>query len=179
MSEISCVEVTMDSAICKQFVVLYPEWAEVHEDRSKSVKAWKAGRFLRYTLEAMNRMPERLTSLPDGLRWLVVAPHNDDEVIAVGGILSLLQESEQHRHVSFVTGSATADPKSYEGIRWQEALASADRFGFSWSAWELKDGSVGIQPDEFEANFNKDYKDFSPDIVLCPFLRIIIAITKV
>src|SRR5690349_15928527 len=66
-----------------------------------------ATRFLRRIHRLTHRMPVRLRTV-ERQRVLVVAPHPDDEVIAVGGTLALHQRASSEVLTLYVTLDAPA-----------------------------------------------------------------------
>src|SRR5215813_7381333 len=96
-----------------------------------------ATRFLRSIHRVTHRMPIKLRAI-EKQRVLVVAPHPDDEVIAVGGNLALHQRLGSEVLTLFVTLDAPAvnvDRKS-------EAERVARLLGFDHRFLAFPDGSV-------------------------------------
>src|SRR5262249_10933236 len=84
-----------------------------------------ATRFLRRIHRITHRMPVKLRTLKKR-RILVVAPHPDDEVIAVGGSLALHKQLRSEVLTLFVSQDQPPDA----GIRMAEAARVATLLGF-------------------------------------------------
>jgi len=104
-----------------------------------------ATRFLRRIHRVTHRMPVKLRAV-EKQRVLVVAPHPDDEVIAVGGTLALDQRAGSEVLTLFVTLDAPAADGSI--VRKGEAERAARLLGFEPRFLGFPDGSVSLhEPD--------------------------------
>ena len=89
-----------------------------------------ATRFLRRIHRITHRMPVKLRAI-EKQRVLVVAPHPDDEVIAIGGNLALHQRLGSEVLTLFVTLDAPL-PMSAEKARPSASLAFSGSITASW-----------------------------------------------
>jgi LmbE family N-acetylglucosaminyl deacetylase len=123
-------------------------------------------------------LPEIWTAPPSG-RALFVAPHPDDEVCGVGGILALHRLQGDPVHCLFLTDGINGDPQARHGdaaalarMRRAEASAAATRLG----GVEL---AFLALPDDFEVT-ERDLRDvaaqlarrieqIAPDILYVPW----------
>lgn len=91
------------------------------------------------------------------MKYLVLAPHPDDESIGCGGTILSLTEREHQVDVCFVTG---------ESPRVEEAEVACNILGVSNKFFlHMTDGAVDVTPELFEQlkTFGEEY-----DIILCP-----------
>src|SRR5437870_4562624 len=100
-----------------------------------------ATRFLRRIHRITHRMPVKLRAV-EKQRVLVVAPHPDDEAIAIGGNLALHQRAGSDVITLFVT----LEPPAADGtiIRKGEAERAARLLGFDHRFLGFPDGSVSL-----------------------------------
>ena len=98
-----------------------------------------ATRFLRSIHRITHRMPVKLRAI-EKQRVLVVAPHPDDEVIAVGGNLALHQRLGSEVLTLFVTLDAPAADVGRKG----EAERVARLLGFDHRFLGFPDGSISL-----------------------------------
>lgn len=69
-------------------------------------------------------------SIVAGQRWLVLAPHPDDETLATGGLLQRLRASGASAHVALLTdGGANPWPQRWLERRWRLDAAARARWG--------------------------------------------------
>ena len=92
-------------------------------------------------LEAQAMAPlEAAALVPAGRRAVVVAPHPDDEVLAVGGLLAQLASLSRDMLIVAVTDGTASHPGSTE---WPEQRLAAERPLESRRAWD----SLGLHVD--------------------------------
>src|SRR5258707_12412854 len=96
-----------------------------------------ATRFLRSIHRVTHRMPVKLRAI-EKQRVLVVAPHPDDEVIAVGGNLALHQRLGSEVLTLFIT----LDGPAATAVRKGEAERAARLLGFDHRVLAFPDGLV-------------------------------------
>lgn len=125
-----------------------------------------ATRFLRRIHRITHRMPVRLRSV-ERQRVVVVAPHPDDESIAVGGTLALHRRVGSEVAVLFVTN----DPPRPDGswLRRPEAEAAAEILGFRPRFLGFPDGRTSRHEEEIAIAVADALRELEPDVVLCPF----------
>jgi len=125
-----------------------------------------ATRFLCRIHRITHRMPVRLRSI-EKQRVLVVAPHPDDEVIAVGGNLALHQRAGSEVLTLFVTLEAPSADGSI--IRQGEAQRAARLLGFDYRFLGFPDGSVSLHEAAVARAIADAIRSFRPDVIYCPF----------
>jgi LmbE family N-acetylglucosaminyl deacetylase len=125
-----------------------------------------ATRFLRRIHRITHRMPVRLRSV-EKQRVLVVAPHPDDEVIAVGGNLALHQRAGSDVLTLFVTLDKAAADGSI--VRKGEAERVARLLGFDHRFLGFPDGSVSLHEAGVARAIADEIRSFRPDVIYCPF----------
>jgi LmbE family N-acetylglucosaminyl deacetylase len=125
-----------------------------------------ATRFLRRVHRITHRMPVRLRGI-QRQRVLVVAPHADDESIAVGGTLALYRRAGADVTALFVT----SDPPGADGTspRKREAAAAAEVLGHDVRFLGFTDGQASLQEEGIAAALAEAIRELRPEIVLCPF----------
>jgi N-acetylglucosamine malate deacetylase 1 len=121
---------------------------------------YTATRFLRRIHRITHRMPVKLRTIGKQ-RVLVVAPHPDDEVIAVGGNLAL----HQHLGNDVLTLFVTLDTPVRKG----EAERVARLLGFDHRFLGLPDGSVSLHEPQLTRMIADAIRSFRPDVIYCPF----------
>jgi N-acetylglucosamine malate deacetylase 1 len=121
---------------------------------------YTATRFLRRIHRITHRMPVKLRTIGKQ-RALVVAPHPDDEVIAVGGNLAL----HQHLGNDVLTLFVTLDTP----IRKGEAERVARLLGFDHRFLGFPDGSVSLHEPRLTRTIADAIRSFRPDVIYCPF----------
>lgn len=119
-----------------------------------------ATRFLRSIHRITHRMPVRLRAI-EKQRVLVVAPHPDDEVIAVGGNLALHQRLGSDVLTLFVTLDTP--------VRRGEAERVAHLLGFDHRFLAFPDGSVSLHEPALARAIADAIRSFRPEIIYCPF----------
>jgi N-acetylglucosamine malate deacetylase 1 len=123
-----------------------------------------ATRFLRSIHRITHRMPVKLRAI-EKQRVLVLAPHPDDEVIAVGGNLALHQRLGSEVLTLFVTLDAPAADVGRRG----EAERVAHLLGFDHRFLAFPDGSVSSHEPAVTRAIAEAIRSFRPDIIYCPF----------
>lgn len=106
-----------------------------------------------------------------GLKVLIIAPHQDDEVIGCGGLIAKLISQGHHvsvQHVFSGNSNVSDDPHNAKSIRQEEAKKAAKYLGYSvLTNFDILDRSfpaTNVLIDRLIACFNV----FKPDIVCCP-----------
>jgi LmbE family N-acetylglucosaminyl deacetylase len=123
-----------------------------------------ATRFLRSIHRVTHRMPIRLRAI-EKQRVLVVAPHPDDEVIAVGGNLALHQLVGSEVLTLFVT----SDTPAADVGRKLEAERAARLLGFDHRFLGFPDGSISLHEPEVTRVIAGVIRTFRPEVIYCPF----------
>jgi N-acetylglucosamine malate deacetylase 1 len=123
-----------------------------------------ATRFLRSIHRITHRMPVSLRAI-EKQRVLVVAPHPDDEVIAVGGNLALHQRLGSEVLTLFVT----QDPPPATLVRKCEAERVARLLGFDHRFLAFPDGSISLHEPALARVIAQAIHSFSPEVIYCPF----------
>jgi LmbE family N-acetylglucosaminyl deacetylase len=123
-----------------------------------------AMRFLRSIHRITHRMPIKLRAI-EKQRVLVVAPHPDDEVIAVGGNLALHQRVGSDVLTLFVTLDAPAADVGRKG----EAERVANLLGFDHRFLAFPDGSVSLHEPAVAGAIADAIRSFRPEVIYCPF----------
>ncbi|NRA65421.1 MAG: PIG-L family deacetylase [Pseudobacteriovorax sp.] len=136
---------------------------------SHRIKQWGADRLLKATYRVTQRMPLEVVQPPPGAKWLVIAPHNDDEVIGAGGLLSRLPGIPSSLCVLFVTGNEDADADQDTKTRWQESEQVRQIVGFKSQHLAFDDGAVERRADELSRVLASKIKEYPPDFIITPF----------
>jgi len=123
-----------------------------------------ATRFLRRIHRITHRMPVKLRAM-DKQRVLVLAPHPDDEVIAVGGNLALHQRLGSEVLTLFVTLDAPAVNVARKG----EAQRVARLLGFDHRFLGFPDGSLSLHEPALIRAIADTIRSFRPEVIYCPF----------
>ncbi len=97
---------------------------------------------------------------------LVLAPHNDDEVLGVGGTISKYVKSGHDVYVCEVTSGSMYETLQNEAKRAHEYLGIKDTFFLNLPVGKLK----VTEPYEINAKVNEIVKKVRPEIVYLPFL---------
>ena len=121
-----------------------------------------ATRFLRRIHRITHRMPVKLRAI-EKQRVLVMAPHPDDEVIAVGGNLALHQRLGSEvltLFVSLETPTAPAAPVVRKG----EAERVARLLGFDHRFLAFPDGSISLHEPAVTRVIADAIRSFRPDV---------------
>jgi len=125
-----------------------------------------ATRFLRRIHRLTHRMPVKLRAV-QRQRVLVVAPHPDDEAIAIGGSLALHQRVGSDVLTLFVTLDAPAADGSI--VRKGEAEHAARLLGFDFRFLNFPDGSVSLHEPAVARSIADAIRSFRPEVIFCPF----------
>jgi N-acetylglucosamine malate deacetylase 1 len=125
-----------------------------------------ATRFLRRIHRLTHRMPVKLREIHKQ-RVLMVAPHPDDEVIAVGGNLALHQRAGSEMLTLFVTLDAPASDGTI--VRKVEAERVARMLGFDHRFLNFPDGSISLHEPAVSRSIADAIRSFRPDVIYCPF----------
>jgi N-acetylglucosamine malate deacetylase 1 len=123
-----------------------------------------ATRFLGSIHRITHRMPVKLRAI-EKQRALVVAPHPDDEVIAVGGNLALHQRLGSEVLTLFVTLDAPAATVVRKG----EAERVARLLGFDYRFLAFPDGSISLHEPAVAGVIADAIRSFRPEVIYCPF----------
>ena len=103
--------------------------------------------------------------VPSAQRALVVAPHEDDEIIGPGGtVIKLLQAGATVRVVYLTDDSGRRGTE-----RRRETLAVSNHIGYETEFFDYPSGSLQLDS-ESTGRLAKSINAFSPDILLVPFL---------
>jgi LmbE family N-acetylglucosaminyl deacetylase len=125
-----------------------------------------ATRFLRRVHRITHRMPAKLRAI-EKQRVLVVAPHPDDEVIAIGGCLALHRRAGSAVTTLYITLDAPSP--SGEIPREGEADKAAKLLGTDCLFLKLPDGRVSRHEAEVAKQIADAIRSLKPDVVYCPF----------
>lgn len=109
-------------------------------------------------------MPVKLRAL-EKRRVLVVAPHPDDEVIAVGGSLALHKQLGSEVLTLFVS----QDPPPDTAIRVAEAAKAASLLGFGDRFLGFPTGHVCSHEPAVSRMIGDAIRSFRPEHIYCPF----------
>ncbi|TSE33464.1 PIG-L family deacetylase [Tepidimonas charontis] len=103
-------------------------------------------------------------------RYLVFAPHADDEVFGCGGTLALAVRAGASVQVVVVTDGRFSHPDrpadEVTSKRREEARAAAALLGYELVFWDVSDRNVRLQPSLVE-RLCTTLVDYRPDIVFC------------
>jgi LmbE family N-acetylglucosaminyl deacetylase len=111
-------------------------------------------------------MPLALKRIEPG-RVLVVAPHPDDESIAVGGCLALHRLAGSSVHTVFVTSDRPR--KDGKVVRHGEADEASKVLGYGYEFLGVTDGRVSRSEDLVATRIAARIREFRPDFIYCPF----------
>ena len=105
-----------------------------------------------------------VAGFPPGRRWLVLAPHADDESLGIGSTLALASERGVDVAVVVVTdGGRQGDPAEREA----EAIAAAAALGIAAPRfWRLPDRSLAAAIPALRAAIGDVLDEVTPDTVL-------------
>jgi N-acetylglucosamine malate deacetylase 1 len=125
-----------------------------------------AARFLRRIYRITHRMPVKLRPIARQ-RVLVIAPHPDDEVIAIGGALALHGRAGSQVRTLWLT----MDPPGPDGsfVRRGEAERAAKFLGFEPSFVGLPDGELALHEPAAAHAIAEAIRSHRPDAIFCPF----------
>ena len=107
-----------------------------------------------------------LEEVPPGARHLVIAPHQDDEMIGCGGTMAKAVAAGKHVQVLFLTrGEAGRTPVE---TRREEAKAASALLGLPEPRfWDWPDGGV-VRTGEFTRQLGQYLAEERPDTIFCP-----------
>jgi len=125
-----------------------------------------ATRFLRRIHRITHRLPVTLRTVSQS-RVLVVAPHPDDEVIALGGNLALHQRAGSDVLCLYATLDAPGTDGSIP--RRAEAEQAASLLGFRAQFLALPDGALSLHEEELTRAIANAIDSFRPSLIYCPF----------
>ncbi len=114
---------------------------------------------------------------------LVLAPHQDDETLGCGGLISLLREKNKEVFVLFLTDGSASHPASkrynaerLSALRKEEAIRALEVLGVPQGNAFFLNKKDGALPAEGEADFEQNAAQLhvlitllSPDLVLVPY----------
>lgn len=122
--------------------------------------------FLQRIHRVTHRMPVYLRTI-ERQRVVVVAPHADDESIAVGGTLALHRRAGSDVTTLFVT----TDPIAADGtwLRKPEAEAAAKLLGFRHRYLGFTQRVASLQEEAIADAIAGAIHELRPDVVFCPF----------
>ena len=103
--------------------------------------------------------------MPRGLRVLVIAPHEDDEMIGPGGTVIRVLEAGIPLRVLYLTDDS--GPRGAE--RRRETLAVSAEFGYETEFLGYPSGRLPVNT-ESATNLAGAINDYAPDVLLLPFL---------
>ncbi len=103
---------------------------------------------------------------PPGERWLVLAPHPDDEAFGIGATLAIAAARGFEVRVAVVTdGGAQGDPVERE----REAVEAAAALGFAGPEfWRLADRSLRPADPALRRRLREAFARSRPDVVFMP-----------
>jgi LmbE family N-acetylglucosaminyl deacetylase len=125
-----------------------------------------ATRFLGRVHRITHRMPAKLRNI-EKQRVLVIAPHPDDEVIAIGGCLALHQRAGSTVTTIYVTLDEPLP--SGEIPREGEADKASKLLGFDYRFLKFPDGRVSLHEPALARQIGDAVRNLRPDVVFCPF----------
>jgi len=114
-------------------------------------------------------------SAPFGRSMLVVAPHQDDEVIGCGGCMVLQKEAGADLHVVFTQDGGNehaADGRSREdqvALREREAVRVTEELGIETPRFLRASSMVGEQKEDLVAGLLDELERTRADVVFVPF----------
>jgi LmbE family N-acetylglucosaminyl deacetylase len=111
-------------------------------------------------------MPARLCSI-ERQRVLVIAPHADDESIAIGGSLALHRRAGSTIDIAFVTSDSPR--KDGRVVRRDEADRASKVLGFEYRFLEVPDGRVSRNEELTAEKLSSLFRSIQPDVVYSPF----------
>jgi LmbE family N-acetylglucosaminyl deacetylase len=129
---------------------------------------YTATKFLTRIHRITHRMPIKLKKISKQ-KVLLIAPHTDDEVVAVGGCLSLHQNVGSEVMVAYVTSNSNAPQESISYKRMLEAKKVAEYLGFDYKFLEYPDGKVSLHEKELGQDITDLINKFRPEAFYCPF----------
>lgn len=113
-----------------------------------------------------NLRPVRLER-PEGQRFVVLAPHPDDDTFGVGGTLLKLRDAGAELHIVYATVPARSDAQR-EGIL-AEAQQVCDKLGATFHLLDLPSGAIPVDA-EARTRLRELLHGIDPDVVFTTFL---------
>ncbi len=157
--------------IARQYLALY-QGDEVEDAVHLDLKLFRAEQDGWETELSLYPTPRPL-ELPRGIRFLVFAPHPDDETLGVGGMLAGLNAREAKVRVVVVTAGERGDPEQRfpepaATVRQRELRRALAVLGVGdCTQWDYPDG--GCRDDEgLRERIEQEICDFKPDWLLVP-----------
>jgi LmbE family N-acetylglucosaminyl deacetylase len=145
------------------------------------IKNWKAISDINLAAEVLSadvfrRQLEPVALPVENIRsFLVIAPHQDDEVIGAGGTLALASKARARLDLLFVTDGDQVIKKSagnggaWTAIRRAEAKAVCGKLNAA--CHELNISNINPQPNLSNVvELNRIIRETRPEVVLCPWL---------
>lgn len=108
-------------------------------------------------------IPYSVSSLPEG-RWLVFAPHADDEILGMGGVLLHARDKNIEVYIAYVTDGAKGGDAQVRQVEAQEVCA---RLGANPVFMAMPDGETLVTP-EATAKFSALIKQVEPSVIFFP-----------
>ncbi|MEM9290103.1 MAG: PIG-L family deacetylase [Acidobacteriota bacterium] len=117
------------------------------------------------------RLPPGVVTEVKAKKALVLAPHQDDEVLGCGGVIAEVVGAGGEVEVIFLTDGSggveeIADREAYAQRRRQESAEVADLMGFHAVSWEFPDGALAHHGEELEEKLAAALQSFEPDLLL-------------
>ena len=119
-------------------------------------------------------MPVELRTV-NPCRVMILAPHMDDEVIGLGGTMTLHRKAGSQIGVVFTSDSGSGEPATGDGTsiacrRAVEARAVAEQLGFEiLEILGHPDGNLSRCEPLLAGDIARRIREWSPDQIFCPF----------
>lgn len=135
---------------------------------------------VRATQGIMNRQAEDAAPLLARNRFLVIAPHPDDETLGCGGLILQARERGHEVRIVIVSDGAQGAKAGKAPIpeladtRKKEAREAASRLGVGPTNLvflDLPDGALADCASELDLKLAEHISAFAPDLILSPYLR--------
>lgn len=147
---------------------------DLYQDCQEDARQFTAAPQWRAIIEGLPICPlPGLLPLPADQRVLVFAPHPDDEVLACGGTLALLQDNGCQVRVIIMTDGSQGDPlHHFEGDvsarRYRESRTALKELGITdVECYDEPDGALSAGPDTV-ARIKRSIDAFGPDLLFLP-----------
>jgi LmbE family N-acetylglucosaminyl deacetylase len=98
---------------------------------------------------------------------LLVAPHQDDEVIGAGGTLLLANRAS--KHVLFATDGSSKTREAHDSLRRREAQEACKRLGAVIDELGISNATMNITAQHVQ-DFSRYISDRAPQILMLPWL---------
>jgi glycosyltransferase involved in cell wall biosynthesis/LmbE family N-acetylglucosaminyl deacetylase len=164
------------AAVAESYVRAYEgaPHIDLHQDCRDEARHFSAARLWRPIIDRLPICPlPGLLPLPVGQKVLVFAPHPDDEVLACGGTLALLQDSGCQVRVIIMTDGSQGDPSHhFEGDisarRYCESRTALEKLGITdVEFYGEPDGGLS-SGSETVAKIRRSIDAFGPDLLFLP-----------